>query len=81
MSRWYGREQECESDSAGEQRYSCRVRRNLALFTPYEIWVEAANRLGSATSDITTLDILDVGGSTSLSETVKIQAYALIVYT
>uniref|UniRef100_A0A3Q3VQ83 Cytokine receptor-like factor 1 n=1 Tax=Mola mola TaxID=94237 RepID=A0A3Q3VQ83_MOLML len=58
--RWYGREQECESDSAGEQRYSCRVRRNLALFTPYEIWVEAANRLGSATSDITTLDILDV---------------------
>ncbi|XP_076582219.1 cytokine receptor-like factor 1b isoform X1 [Chaetodon auriga] len=58
--RWYGRETECENDSAGKQRYSCHIPRNLALFTPYEIWVEAANQLGSATSDITTLDILDV---------------------
>ncbi|XP_027146082.1 cytokine receptor-like factor 1b isoform X3 [Larimichthys crocea] len=58
--RWYGREKECENDSTGKQRYSCHIPRNLALFTPYEIWVEAANQLGSATSDITTLDILDV---------------------
>ncbi|XP_070712241.1 cytokine receptor-like factor 1 [Pempheris klunzingeri] len=58
--RWYGREKECESYSTGKQRYSCHIPRNLALFTPYEIWVEAANQLGSATSDITTLDILDV---------------------
>ncbi|KAK5907478.1 hypothetical protein CesoFtcFv8_005326 [Champsocephalus esox] len=58
--RWYGREKECEIYSTGKQRYSCYIPRNLALFTPYEIWVEAANQLGSATSDITTLDILDV---------------------
>lgn len=61
VSRWYGREKECESYSAGKQRYSCYIPRNLALFTPYEIWVEATNQLGSATSDITTLDILHVG--------------------
>ncbi|KAF7664731.1 hypothetical protein LDENG_00167140 [Lucifuga dentata] len=58
--RWYGREKECEDYSAGKQRYSCYIPRDLALFTPYEIWVEAANQLGSATSDIITLDILDV---------------------
>ncbi|XP_036970194.1 cytokine receptor-like factor 1b isoform X1 [Acanthopagrus latus] len=58
--RWYGTERECEDDVTGKQRYSCHIPRNLALFTPYEIWVEAANQLGSATSDITTLDILDV---------------------
>lgn len=61
-SRWYGREKECEIYSTGKHRYSCYIPRNLALFTPYEIWVEAANQLGSATSDIITLDILDVGG-------------------
>uniref|UniRef100_A0A7N8WUD1 Cytokine receptor-like factor 1 n=1 Tax=Mastacembelus armatus TaxID=205130 RepID=A0A7N8WUD1_9TELE len=58
--RWYGREKECENYSTGKQRYTCYIPRNLALFTPYEIWVEANNQLGSATSDITTLDILDV---------------------
>ncbi|XP_060889283.1 cytokine receptor-like factor 1b [Labrus mixtus] len=59
--RWYGKEKECENDgTAGKLRYSCYIPRNLALFTPYEIWVEAANQLGSATSDITTLDILNV---------------------
>lgn len=62
LSRWYGTERECEDDVTGKQRYSCHIPRNLALFTPYEIWVEAANQLGTATSDITTLDILDVGG-------------------
>ncbi|CAJ1060336.1 cytokine receptor-like factor 1b isoform X1 [Xyrichtys novacula] len=58
--RWYGKEKECETYGTGKQRYSCYVPRNLALFTPYEIWVEAANQLGSVTSDINTLDILDV---------------------
>ncbi|KAF0042258.1 hypothetical protein F2P81_005790 [Scophthalmus maximus] len=58
--RWYSREKECDTYSSGKQRYSCHIPRNLALFTPYEIWVEATNELGSATSDITTLDILDV---------------------
>lgn len=41
--------------------YSCHIPKDLALFTPYEIWVEATNRLGSARSDVLTLDILDVG--------------------
>ncbi|XP_069378307.1 cytokine receptor-like factor 1b isoform X1 [Paralichthys olivaceus] len=58
--RWYSGEKECENYSHGKQRHSCHIPRNLALFTPYEIWVEATNQLGSATSDITTLDILDV---------------------
>ncbi|CAL8308886.1 unnamed protein product [Lota lota] len=58
--RWYGREKECEDYSAGQQRYSCHIPRDLALFTPYEIWVEAANQLGSSTSDVISLDILDV---------------------
>ncbi|XP_068175295.1 cytokine receptor-like factor 1b [Antennarius striatus] len=58
--RWYGTEKECENHSAEKQQYSCNIPRNLALFTPYEIWVEAANQLGSATSDVTILDILDV---------------------
>ncbi|KAJ8003731.1 hypothetical protein DPEC_G00151400 [Dallia pectoralis] len=57
--RWYGRERECEDYSA-TQPYSCYIPGDLALFTPYEIWVEATNQLGSATSDIITLDILDV---------------------
>lgn len=61
MFRWHGREQECENYGAGRQRYSCYIQRNIALFTPYEIWVEATNQLGSATSEVTTLDILDVG--------------------
>ena len=59
-SRWYGKERECEDHSATDP-YSCYIPRDLALFTPYEIWVEASNLLGSATSDIITLDILDVG--------------------
>ncbi|CAL8268351.1 unnamed protein product [Arctogadus glacialis] len=58
--RWYGREKECEVYSAGQQHYSCHIPRDLALFTPYEIWVEAANQLGSNTSDVISLDILDV---------------------
>ncbi|KAG8126944.1 putative Cytokine receptor-like factor 1 isoform X3 protein, partial [Naja naja] len=33
---------------------------DLALFTPYEIWVEASNRLGMAVSDVVMLDIVDV---------------------
>lgn len=41
--------------------HSCHIPKDLALFTPYEIWVEAANRLGSARSDVLTLDVLDVG--------------------
>ncbi|XP_029607178.1 cytokine receptor-like factor 1 isoform X6 [Salmo trutta] len=57
--RWYGRERECEDYSTG-QRYTCYIPRDLALFTPYEIWVEASNQLGTATSDVITLDILDV---------------------
>ncbi|XP_052344679.1 cytokine receptor-like factor 1a isoform X1 [Oncorhynchus keta] len=57
--RWYGRERECEEYNAA-QPYSCYIPRDLALFTPYEIWVEATNQLGSATSDVITLDILDV---------------------
>lgn len=61
VSRWYGTEKECDNYGTGKQRYSCYIPRNLALFTPYEIWVEATNQLGSAASDITTLDILDVG--------------------
>ncbi|XP_074525334.1 cytokine receptor-like factor 1b isoform X2 [Halichoeres trimaculatus] len=58
--RWYGKEMQCETYGTGKQRYSCYIPRNLALFTPYEIWLEAANQLGSTTSDIITLDILDV---------------------
>uniref|UniRef100_W5LJA2 Cytokine receptor-like factor 1 n=1 Tax=Astyanax mexicanus TaxID=7994 RepID=W5LJA2_ASTMX len=57
--RWYGQEKECEDYSAG-QPYTCYIPRDLALFTPYEIWVEASNQLGSATSDVISLDILDV---------------------
>ena len=57
--RWYGQEKECEDYSAGP--YTCYIPRDLALFTPYEIWVEASNQLGSATSDVISLDILDVG--------------------
>lgn len=58
--RWFGQEKECEDYSAG-QPYTCYIPRDLALFTPYEIWVEASNQLGSATSDVISLDILDVG--------------------
>ncbi|XDV27823.1 hypothetical protein PO909_031302 [Leuciscus waleckii] len=57
--RWYGREKECEDYNAGEP-YTCYIPRDLALFTPYEIWVEASNQLGTATSDVIYLDILDV---------------------
>ncbi|XP_069505397.1 cytokine receptor-like factor 1 isoform X3 [Ambystoma mexicanum] len=57
--RWYGRDNTClEYHTMGP--YSCHIPKDLALFTPYEIWVEATNRLGSANSDIITLDILDV---------------------
>ncbi|XP_077587350.1 cytokine receptor-like factor 1a isoform X2 [Stigmatopora nigra] len=57
--RWYGKEKECE-DSAHSPPFSCAITRDLHLFTPYEIWVEASNRLGRAASDVLTLDILDV---------------------
>ncbi|XP_015456776.3 cytokine receptor-like factor 1b [Astyanax mexicanus] len=57
--RWYGKEKECEEYNAG-QPHTCYIPRDLAIFTPYEIWVEASNQLGSATSDVITLDILDV---------------------
>lgn len=59
-ARWYGKEKECE-DYTHTQPYSCSITRDLHLFTPYEIWVEASNQLGRATSDVITLDILDVG--------------------
>lgn len=61
--RWYGTETECENSGtrAQPQPFSCYIPSNLALFTPYQMWVEAANQLGSATSDVLTLDILDVG--------------------
>lgn len=58
--RWYGQEKECD-DYSGGQPYTCYIPRDLALFTPYEIWVEASNQLGSANSDVINLDILDVG--------------------
>lgn len=63
--RWYGTETECENSGtrAQPQPFSCYIPSNLALFTPYQMWVEAANQLGSATSDVLTLDILDVGRS------------------
>ncbi|RXM93185.1 Cytokine receptor-like factor 1 [Acipenser ruthenus] len=57
--RWYGHEKECEDYNLGEP-YSCYIPRDLALFTPYEIWVEASNQLGAAGSDVTILDVLDV---------------------
>ncbi|XP_020008620.1 cytokine receptor-like factor 1 isoform X2 [Castor canadensis] len=57
--RWYGQDNTCEEyHTVGP--HSCHIPRDLALFTPYEIWVEATNRLGSARSDVLTLDILDV---------------------
>lgn len=62
LSRWYGHEKECEDYNLGEP-YSCYIPRDLALFTPYEIWVEASNQLGAAGSDVTILDVLDVGKS------------------
>lgn len=58
--RWYGQEKECEDYNTGKP-YTCYIPRDLALFTPYEIWVEASNQLGSAVSDVIYLDILDVG--------------------
>lgn len=58
--RWYGQDNTCqEYHTAGT--YSCHIPKDLALFTPYEIWVEASNRLGVAVSDVVMLDILDVG--------------------
>lgn len=60
--RWYGQDNTCqEYHTAGT--YSCHIPKDLALFTPYEIWVEASNRLGVAVSDVVMLDILDVGES------------------
>ncbi|XP_010604841.2 cytokine receptor-like factor 1 [Fukomys damarensis] len=57
--RWYGQDNTCEEyHTMGP--HSCHIPKDLALFTPYEIWVEATNRLGSARSDVLTLDILDV---------------------
>lgn len=64
VCRWYGTETECDDGGgAAQQQYSCYIPSNLALFTPYQMWVEATNQLGSASSDITTLDVLDVGRS------------------
>lgn len=60
LLRWYGQEKECE-EQPHSQPYSCSITRDLHLFTPYEIWVEASNQLGQAASDVITLDILDVG--------------------
>uniref|UniRef100_A0A8C6RVT3 Cytokine receptor-like factor 1 n=1 Tax=Nannospalax galili TaxID=1026970 RepID=A0A8C6RVT3_NANGA len=57
--RWYGQDNTCEEyHTMGP--HSCHIPKDLALFTPYEIWVEATNRLGSARSDVLTLDVLDV---------------------
>ncbi|KAH0508429.1 Cytokine receptor-like factor 1 [Microtus ochrogaster] len=57
--RWYGQDNTCEEyHTVGP--HSCHIPKDLALFTPYEIWVEATNRLGSARSDVLTLDVLDV---------------------
>ncbi|XP_006876399.1 PREDICTED: cytokine receptor-like factor 1 [Chrysochloris asiatica] len=57
--RWYGQDNTCEEyHTMGP--HSCHIPKDLALFTPYEIWVEATNRLGSSRSDVLTLDILDV---------------------
>lgn len=62
MCRWYETETRCAASGARtQQQYSCYIPANLALFTPYQMWVEATNPLGSATSDTLTLDILDVG--------------------
>ncbi|ERE91141.1 cytokine receptor-like factor 1-like protein [Cricetulus griseus] len=57
--RWYGQDNTCE-DYHTVGPHSCHIPKDLALFTPYEIWVEATNRLGSARSDVLTLDVLDV---------------------
>lgn len=60
LHRWYGQDNTCEEyHTVGP--HSCHIPKDLALFTPYEIWVEATNRLGSARSDVLTLDVLDVG--------------------
>ncbi|XP_063003031.1 cytokine receptor-like factor 1 isoform X2 [Elgaria multicarinata webbii] len=57
--RWYGRDNTClEYHTAG--LYSCHIPKDLALFTPYEIWVEASNQLGWAISERVMLDIVDV---------------------
>uniref|UniRef100_A0A670K6Q5 Cytokine receptor like factor 1 n=1 Tax=Podarcis muralis TaxID=64176 RepID=A0A670K6Q5_PODMU len=57
--RWYGRDNVCrEYHTAGP--YTCHIPKDLALFTPYEIWVVATNRLGESTSDVVMLDIVDV---------------------
>uniref|UniRef100_A0A8C5F1T6 Cytokine receptor-like factor 1 n=1 Tax=Gopherus evgoodei TaxID=1825980 RepID=A0A8C5F1T6_9SAUR len=57
--RWYGRDNTCQEYRTAGQ-YSCHIPKDLALFTPYEIWVEASNRLGVAVSEVVMLDILDV---------------------
>ncbi|MEQ2168923.1 hypothetical protein GOODEAATRI_019652 [Goodea atripinnis] len=59
-SMWHERENECENYSSEKQGYSCRISAKIALFTPYEIWVEATNQLGAAISDVSSLDVLDV---------------------
>ncbi|XP_015281415.1 PREDICTED: cytokine receptor-like factor 1 isoform X3 [Gekko japonicus] len=57
--RWYGRDNTCQQYHTAGQ-YSCHIPKDLALFTPYEIWVEASNRLGVAVSEVVMLDIVDV---------------------
>ncbi|KAM9761526.1 cytokine receptor-like factor 1b [Menidia menidia] len=58
--RWHGAERECELYGSEGGIHSCRIPGNIALFTPYQIWVEANNPLGSASSEVTSLDVLDV---------------------
>lgn len=56
--RWFGQETVCTDHSRGTN--TCYIPSGLAIFTPYEIWVEATNQLGSSSSRVLTLDILDV---------------------
>ncbi|XP_031431248.1 cytokine receptor-like factor 1b isoform X1 [Clupea harengus] len=56
--RWFGQETVCTDYNRGIN--TCYIPSGLAIFTPYEIWVEATNQLGSASSRVVTLDILDV---------------------
>ncbi|XP_015238123.1 PREDICTED: cytokine receptor-like factor 1 isoform X1 [Cyprinodon variegatus] len=58
--RWHEKENECENCIAENQGYVCHISAKIALFTPYEIWIEVTNQLGSTTSDILSLDVLDV---------------------
>ncbi|XP_041912813.1 cytokine receptor-like factor 1b isoform X2 [Alosa sapidissima] len=56
--RWFGQETVCTDYNRGIN--TCYIPSGLAVFTPYEIWVEATNQLGSASSRVVMLDIIDV---------------------